>query len=100
MNEGHWAGDRRAVWDSTRMVMEILTWLQLWFSSHCDVEWEHGGGVRIETLDNPGWHVSVALSDTEFELRPFSPVRIERSESDWIHCSLRDGIFDVACGPG
>ncbi len=34
-----------------------LSRLQRWYSAQCDGDWEHGLGVRIETLDNPGWMV-------------------------------------------
>jgi len=32
-----------------------LKWLQQWYSEHCDGAWEHGFGITIETIDNPGW---------------------------------------------
>ena len=38
---------------------QILLRLQRWYVSRCDGEWEHGMGVRIETLDNPGWQVVI-----------------------------------------
>jgi hypothetical protein len=28
--------------------------LEAWYASRCDGEWEHGYGISIETLDNPG----------------------------------------------
>ena len=34
-------------------------WLQQWYADHLDGEREHQNGVRIETLDNPGWSLSV-----------------------------------------
>ena len=37
-----------------------LSWLQQWYSAHCDGEWEHGFGVTIATLDNPGWSVTAS----------------------------------------
>jgi hypothetical protein len=33
---------------------EILPWLQGWYATQCDGDWEHEYGVSIETLDNPG----------------------------------------------
>jgi hypothetical protein len=32
----------------------ILQWLQSWYQSRCDGEWEHNYGVKIDTLDGNG----------------------------------------------
>lgn len=37
----------------------MLQELMNWYISHCDGEWEHGYGITIETLDNPGWAVKL-----------------------------------------
>jgi hypothetical protein len=65
-----------------------LGWLQRWFLSHCDGEWEHGFAITIETLDNPGWNVLISLEGTELEAVPFDPIRRESSKSDWIDCKV------------
>jgi hypothetical protein len=41
--------------------------VQNWFKSQCDGDWEHGTGVKIETLDNPGWLVTINLADTDWD---------------------------------
>jgi len=41
-----------------------LTWLQGCYMSNCNGDWEHLYGVRIETLDNPGWTLRVELAGT------------------------------------
>lgn len=33
--------------------MEIFKWLEKWYSSKCDGEWENYYGIKINTLDNP-----------------------------------------------
>ncbi|MFE2849501.1 Imm53 family immunity protein, partial [Streptomyces scopuliridis] len=33
----------------------LLDWLQNWYTQQCDGDWEHEWGVKIATLDNPGW---------------------------------------------
>ena len=30
-----------------------LAWLQAWYATQCDGDWEHANGVSIESLDNP-----------------------------------------------
>lgn len=41
----------------------MLKWLENWYSSNCDGDWEHGYGIRIETLDNPVWAVRINLEE-------------------------------------
>ena len=47
--------------------MELLQWLQKWFLSMCDGDWEHSYVVTIKTVDNPGWLVNIDLIDTPLE---------------------------------
>jgi len=70
------------------MSADNLAWLQQWYLSHCNGDWEHQNGVSIETLDNPGWHLTVNLTGTALQWRKFKDVRIERTELDWIDCRI------------
>ena len=36
-----------------------LDWLMNWYSAQCDEDWEHQYGVKLETLDNPGWSLII-----------------------------------------
>jgi hypothetical protein len=47
--------------------MSSLTQLEDWYHAQCNGDWEHGLGVKIETLDNPGWLLMVDLEDTSLE---------------------------------
>ena len=40
-------------------------WLQQWYYGHCNGDWEHGSGIHIDTLDNPGWSITINLEDTD-----------------------------------
>ncbi|MCY9670815.1 immunity 53 family protein [Paenibacillus alginolyticus] len=73
--------------------MSLLKWLEDWFNQNCDGDWEHCEGIRIATLDNPGWFIQISLIDTDIEGKYFKPLKIERSDFDWIHCNVEDGIF-------
>jgi hypothetical protein len=79
-------------------MITMLCKLQDWFHDHCNGDWEHGEGIRIATMDNPGWAVDIALQGTGLECRPAPEVRIERSEQDWLHCFGHDGKFAIRCG--
>lgn len=77
----------------------LLIWIQGWFTSMCDGDWEHGRGVTVETLDNPGWMLRVELVGTGLEDRTFDRLETQRDEHDWVHAWIADGLFEVACGP-
>jgi hypothetical protein len=72
--------------------MDLLQALQDWFAEHCDGDWERECGLTIETLDNPGWLVTISLLDTELESRPFRTIQesVDSDDSDeaprWLHC--------------
>jgi hypothetical protein len=68
--------------------------IQAWYASHCDGEWEHTYGVRIVTLDNPGWWVKIDLSGTKLERADFTPKVEHRSETDWLHRKINKGAFN------
>lgn len=76
-----------------------LTRLQDWYVANCDGEWEHRYGVTIESLDNPGWRVTIDLTGTPLEDRDFDGVEIKRTEHDWLDGHVTDGKFVAGCGP-
>lgn len=82
---------------------DLVQRLERLFVSLADGEWEHGFGITIEGLDNPGWSIRIALSGTKFEYLVVDPRRIERSEHDWIHVFTEtvghDRFLRCACGP-
>lgn len=81
------------------MENDVLLWLENWYLSQCDGDWEHDWSVKIGTLDNPGWHVQINVDRTELQTLPFVPVKNLRTEDDWIVCQVRDHVFDGAGGP-
>jgi hypothetical protein len=72
--------------------------LQRWYSSQCDGDWEHQLGVKVETLDNPGWLLKIDLRDTPLEARHFTEVRREDAR-EWLDCRVADAVFTGAGGP-
>ena len=79
--------------------MEILTWIQDWYKKHCDEDWEHSYGLKIESLDNPGWQVKIDLADTELEGTVIEYELIENSDSDWYGWKIENNIFHAAGDP-
>lgn len=73
--------------------------LQSWYLSNCDGDWEHDRGVRISTIDNPGWSVELPLTGAMLTGPAFLPVEIDRSPLDWIRCWVENERFHAAGGP-
>jgi hypothetical protein len=76
-----------------------LDFLVGWFAAHCNDDWEHDTGIRIETLDNPGWAIDIRTEDTELE---GVIVDWQRTEDDdtWLHWRSTGLAFEARCGPG
>jgi hypothetical protein len=75
----------------------LLERLQDWYLSQCNEDWEHQCGVRIDTLDNPGWTMQIDLYETELAGYAFEFKRTDRTETDWVQC-VSDGLQYKAAG--
>ena len=53
-----------------------LDFLQQWYAEQCNGDWEHEFGIKIETLDNPGWSLEIDLAKTIYEGRKLSKSKI------------------------
>ena len=76
--------------------MQNLKWIQNWYSKQIDGDWEHTFGIKIETLDNPGWLVEIDLAETDYEHLVLDYKLIENSETDWFATSIVDQKFKGA----
>lgn len=73
--------------------MDVLNWLEDWYRRNCVDEWEHFYGIKIDTLDNPGWNVKIDLADTTLEHKEFSEIKLDNGENDWFFCKVENSIF-------
>ena len=80
------------------MKEDDFLWLQKWYQDHCNGDWEHGSGIHLSTIDNPGWSLTVNLENTELESKSFHQIDINRSEHDWLFCTIRGANFEARCG--
>ncbi len=79
--------------------MDTLQELQRWYQSQCNGDWEHSYGVKIDTLDNPGWSVTIELIETDMSDRPFTAIQRLEHDKEWIYCEVRDQKFEGRGGP-
>lgn len=73
-------------------------WLLKWYRDHCNGDWEHGSGIHIGTIDNPGWSITINLEGTELENKFFQEINEEQSENDWYICFIKSNKFEGRCG--
>ena len=80
--------------------MSNLEKLQNWYLAQCDDDWEHQFGVKIDSLDNPGWKLEIDLEHTDLEIAPFEELKVNfESDVDWMICQVKDRKFIGASGP-
>jgi hypothetical protein len=83
-------------WEVT---IDLVAALETWYAGNCDGDWEHELGVRLGTLDNPGWLLDIDLEGTPLQGRAFSRVQEDRTENDWVRCWVEANVFKGRGGP-
>jgi hypothetical protein len=73
--------------------------LRHWYATQTDGDWEHSYGIRIATLDNPGWSVDIDLDDTRLAGRLFEEVVDMEPTRAWMICRVKEGRFEARGGP-
>lgn len=78
--------------------MEIISRLCEWYERQCADGWHEDHGVKIDTLDNPGWSMKIDLEGTPAMGKSFADLRIERSDRDWIAARKSGEVFEAFGG--
>lgn len=73
--------------------MNDLEWLADWYMSNCNGEWEEYYGIKIQTIDNPGWLVEIDILETVLENLSFATINIDNSDEDWMNCKVENGKY-------
>lgn len=71
----------------------MINWIQNWFNNQCNGDWEHDYGIKIESLDNPGWNVEINFNYTDLNIDNINWKLYENSETNWIGFSVTDSVF-------
>ncbi|SFP23713.1 Immunity protein 53 [Cohaesibacter marisflavi] len=75
--------------------------IEAWFKDRCDGDWEHQGGITIETTDNPGWYILIEFDDLKHGVDSTIKERnILRSDSDFIMFNYQKEAqsLEISCG--
>lgn len=79
--------------------MDNFKWLQKFYLTNCNKDWEHTYGIKIVTLDNPGWSIDIDLQDTMLKGKSFKEIKIEKGDNDWVICRTENDTFKGDGGP-
>ena len=80
--------------------MNNLIWLSEWYKEKCNGDWEHYYGVQIETIDNPGWSITIDIRGSLNEKLNNMPWRfVENNSNDWYGYKVEDGKFEASGDP-
>lgn len=82
-----------------RLMSDNLKWLQKWYQTQCDGDWEHEFGITLKTVDNPGWYLTIDLTGTELEGIDFPYVQNLRDDKNWYFCIVRNNMFEASSDP-
>jgi Immunity protein 53 len=74
--------------------MDNLEWLEAWYQRQCNGEWEHRLGMQLQTLEDPGWHLTINLSGTSAANARPQRLSFDTPCGDWIDCSIGGERFE------
>ncbi len=78
---------------------DALERLSIWYLAQCENDWYEDKGIKLDTLDNPGWRMTIDIALTRLQETTFARVEVDRSEHDWVRIWRTDKTFEFACGP-
>lgn len=78
-------------------VEDDFVWLQKWFNSYCNGDWEHGSGIHLKSIDHKTWDLTIELLDTQLDNKNFNEVKEQYTETDWFHCYVKNYKFEARC---
>jgi hypothetical protein len=73
--------------------MPPVEFLQTWYRAQSNGHWECSHGITVESLNNPGWIVTIDLEGTPLENRAMPAVAREISQRDWMVCEVDHNQF-------
>lgn len=76
-----------------------IEWLCLWYKNNCNGDWEHYYGISIETIDNPGWSITIDIEGTEINIPDINWQFFENGPDDWYGYKLENGKFEASGDP-
>ena len=88
-----WAEARDSARETRLESRNELVWLQLWYHSQCDGDWEHTYGLDISFVDGQGWQVEIDIFDTEMHDVPYDGFGVTEEGNGGTWCRRQDMKF-------
>ena len=79
--------------------MDILNWIEDWFTQNCDGKWEKNEIIQITNIDNPGWEVEINIAKTSVANLEVKWILNEISKQDWYGVKIENKRFTAAGDP-
>ncbi len=73
--------------------MDVLKFIQAWYSENADLAFEKKQRIKVETLENPGWYIEIDLRNTYLDGVSFDMIEFDDDKNDWLQCFIRDNTF-------
>ncbi len=79
--------------------LTVFEKLSAWYEAQCNGDWEHNYGIKIETVDNPGWLVTIDLLGTNLETKSFTEIshNVDSQNNpiatNWLHCTVSNAQY-------
>ncbi len=79
--------------------MNAIKKLEEWYASNCEpiidgeTPWQHRYGIKIRTIDNPGWTIGIDLERTRMSNVTVPQYIYENGDDDWYRCQIVDNVF-------
>ena len=80
--------------------MTDLEFLDHWFASQSNGDWEHGEGVHLVTADSPGWILMVFIEGSDLHGEIEERRTFWDSDTDFLQSSSDGLVYRVSCGVG
>lgn len=74
-------------------------WLCDWYNKNCNGYWEHYYGIKIETIDNPGWAITIDTEGSTEELKNIPWAFFEKNPTDWYGYKVEEKKFEASGDP-
>ena len=71
----------------------MINWIENWYNSQCNGDWEHDYGIKIATVDNPGWSIEIDFNNTILKHSDIPWELYQKSENNWIGFKIENNKF-------
>ncbi|MBK9576642.1 MAG: immunity 53 family protein [Fibrobacterota bacterium] len=82
--------------NNQKIELRGFDWVCSWYQSQCDGDWEHENQIKLITVSNPGWSLTIDLHGTSLEGVELEYCLLEVSDADWIGYKVQGNVFKAS----